>query len=124
MKHTGWRKPTPGLGVAEQLAQAGEEITVSKNRAFIAVKRIGIHLGLKASDIALLDLLGAFTQPQDWDAGRRPIIWPSNDCLMEKTGFSLSTLKRHLRRLAETGLIAFQDSLRIPTHPIRCSDDI
>ncbi len=29
---------------------------------------------------------------------------------MEQTGFSLSALKRHARRLAEAGVIAFQDS--------------
>ncbi|MCQ0090337.1 plasmid replication protein RepC [Roseovarius sp. M141] len=110
MKHTGWRKPTPGLGVAEQLAQAGERVSVSKSKAFVAVKRVGAHIGLKASDMMLLDTLGAFTQAQDWEGGRRPIVWASNAYLMEQTGFSLSALKRHARRLAEAGIIAFQDS--------------
>lgn len=58
----------------------------------------------------LLDTLGAFTQTQDWEEGRRPIIWASNAYLMEQTGFSLSALKRHARRLAEAGIIAFKDS--------------
>jgi replication initiation protein RepC len=58
----------------------------------------------------LLDTLGAFTQAQDWEEGRRPIIWASNAYLMEQTGFSLSALKRHARRLAEAGIIAFKDS--------------
>ncbi|MGB7241687.1 MAG: plasmid replication protein RepC, partial [Sulfitobacter sp.] len=110
MKHTGWRKPTPGLGVAEQLAQAGERIAVPKTRVFVAVKRVGAHIGLKAGDMMLLDTLGAFTQAQDWEEGRRPIVWASNAYLMEQTGFSLSALKRHARRLAEAGAIAFQDS--------------
>ena len=110
MKHTGWRKPTPGLGVAEQLAQAGEQLSVSKSRAFVAVKRVGVQIGLKASDLMLLDTLGAFTQAQDWEEGRRPIVWASNAYLMEQTGFSLSALKRHARRLAEAGVIAFKDS--------------
>lgn len=110
MKHTGWRKPTPGLGVAEQLAQAGERVSVPKTRAFVAVKRVGAHIGLKAGDMMLLDTLGAFTQAQDWEEGRRPIVWASNAYLMEQTGFSLSALKRHARRLAESGTIAFQDS--------------
>ena len=110
MKHTGWRKPTPGLGIAEQLAQAGEQIAVPKTRAFVAVKRVGAHIGLKAGDMMLLDTLGAFTQAQDWEEGQRPIVWASNAYLMEQTGFSLSALKRHARRLAETGVISFQDS--------------
>lgn len=110
MKHTGWRKPTPGLGVAEQLAQAGERVSIPKSKAFVSVKRVGAHLGLKASDMMLLDTLGAFTQAQDWEEGRRPIVWASNAYLMEQTGFSLSALKRHARRLAEAGVIAFKDS--------------
>ncbi|MBL3705957.1 replication protein C [Sulfitobacter sp. BDSS02] len=110
MKHTGWRKPTPGLGIAEQLAQAGEQRAVPKTRAFVAVKRVGAYIGLKAGDMMLLDTLGAFTQAQDWEEGQRPIVWASNAYLMEQTGFSLSALKRHARRLAEIGVISFQDS--------------
>ncbi|MDG1067860.1 MAG: plasmid replication protein RepC, partial [Sulfitobacter sp.] len=110
MKHTGWRKPTPGLGVAEQLAQAGERVAVPKTQAFVAVKRVGAHIGLKAGDMMLLDTLGAFTQAQDWEEGRRPIVWASNAYLIEQTGFSLSALKRHARRLAEIGVISFKDS--------------
>ena len=110
MKHTGWRKPTPGLGIAEQLAQAGEQVAVPKTRAFVAVKRVGAYIGLKAGDMMLLDTLGAFTQAQDWEEGQRPIVWASNAYLMEQTGFSLSALKRHARRLAENGVISFQDS--------------
>ncbi len=110
MKYTGWRKPTPGLGVAEQLAQAGDRVGVLKTRAFVALKRVGAHIGLKAGDMMLLDTLGAFTQTQDWEEGQRPIVWASNAYLMEQTGFSISALKRHARRLAEIGVISFQDS--------------
>ena len=107
---SGWRKATTGLAVAEQLAQAGEQIAIPKNTAFVAVKRVGAHIGLKAGDLMLLDTLGAFTQPQDWEARRRPIVWASNAYLIEQTGFSLSALKRHARRLAEVGVITFKDS--------------
>ncbi len=110
MKHHGWRKPTPGLGIAEQYAQAGEQVVVPKNKALLAVKRVAAHIGLKASDMLLLDMFGAFTKLQDWEEGRQPIVWASNAYLMEQTGFSLSALKRHARRLVEAGLIAFKDS--------------
>ena len=110
MKHSGWRKPTPGLGIAEQFAQAGERVAVPKSRAFVAMKRVGAHIGLKAGDLLLIDTLGAFTQAQDWEEGQRPIVWASNAYLMEQTGFSLSALKRHARRLAEIGVISFKDS--------------
>ena len=107
---SGWRKATAGLAVAEQHAQAGERTAVPKTQAFVAVKRVGAHIGLKAGDMMLLDTLGAFTQAQDWEEGQRPIVWASNAYLMEQTGFSLSALKRHARRLAEIGVIAFRDS--------------
>jgi replication initiation protein RepC len=107
---TGWRKPTVGLVTGKQLVTTGERASVPKSKAFVAVKRVGAHMGLKASDMMLLDTLGAFTQAQDWEEGRRPIIWPSNAYLIEQTGFSLSSLKRHARRLAEAGIIAFKDS--------------
>ncbi|RKF12466.1 replication protein C [Roseovarius spongiae] len=107
---SGWRKATVGLATSEQLAQAGERIGMPKSQAFVAVKRVGAHIGLKAGDMMLLDTLGAFTQAQDWEQGCRPIVWASNAYLMDQTGFSLSALKRHARRLAEAGVIAFKDS--------------
>ncbi|QIE48226.1 replication protein C (plasmid) [Pseudohalocynthiibacter aestuariivivens] len=107
---SGWRKATVGLAVAEQHAQVGEKAAVPKSQAFVAVKRVGAHIGLKAGDMLLLDTLGAFTQAQDWEEGQRPIVWASNAYLMEQTGFSLSALKRHARRLAEIGVISFKDS--------------
>ena len=107
---SGWRKASAGLAAAEQLAQAGEQLAVPKTRAFVAVKRVGAYIGLKAGDMMLLDTLGAFTQAQDWEEGQRPIVWASNAYLMEQTGFSLSALKRHARRLTEIGVISFQDS--------------
>ncbi|MEY8829732.1 plasmid replication protein RepC [Sedimentitalea sp. XS_ASV28] len=110
MQSSGWRKATAGLAFAERYAKAGEQEAVPKSRAFVAVKRVGAHIGLKAGDMMLLDTLGAFTQAQDWEEGRRPIVWASNAYLMEQTGFSLSALKRHARRLAESGVIAFKDS--------------
>jgi len=107
---SGWRKASTKLAVSEQLAQAGERVAVPKARALVAVKRVGAHIGLKAGDMLLLDTLGAFTRAQDWEEGQRPIVWASNAYLMEQTGFSLSALKRHARRLAETGVISFKDS--------------
>lgn len=110
MKHNGWRKPTPGLVVAEQHAQAGEQLSIPKSQATSATKRVAAAIGLQAQDLLLLDTFAAFTKPQDWEQGRRPIVWASNNFLMEQTGFSLSTLRRHVRRLAELGLIWIKDS--------------
>ena len=110
MTHTGWRKPTPGLVVDEQHVQAGEHLSIPKSQAIVAAKKIAAAIGLKSQDLLLLDTFGAVTQPQDWEQGRRPIVWASNNFLMEQTGFSLATLRRHVRRLCEAGLIWMKDS--------------
>ncbi|GFE67259.1 plasmid replication protein RepC [Litoreibacter roseus] len=110
MTHTGWRKPTPGLVQAERFAQAGERLAVPKSQAIVAVKKVAAAIGLKSQDLLLLDTFGAVTQPQDWEQGRRPIVWASNHFLMEQTGFSLATLRRHVRRLCEVGVISMKDS--------------
>ncbi|MBB4581561.1 replication initiation protein RepC [Rhizobium aethiopicum] len=110
MTQSGWRKPTPGLCEANAHAKAGERVSVSKNQAMLAVKRVAPAIGLKAGDLMLLDTLVVFTKACDWEEGARPIVWPSNDYLVENTGLSLSALKRHLRRLAETGVISYKDS--------------
>jgi replication initiation protein RepC len=110
MTHTGWRKPTPGLVVAEQHARAGEQLSIPKTQAIVAIKKVAAAVGLKSQDLLLLDTFGAVTQKQDWEQGRRPIVWASNNFLMEQTGFSLATLRRHVRRLCEAGLIWMKDS--------------
>lgn len=110
MKHNGWRKPTPGLVVAEKHAQAGERLSIPKTQAIVALKKVAAAIGLKAPDMLLLDTLAAITQPQDWEQGKRPIVWSSNAFLEEQTGFSLSALRRHVRRLCEVGVIAMKDS--------------
>jgi len=110
MTHHGWREPTPALVRAEQFALAGERLFIPKSQAMVAVKKIGAVLGLKAADLLLLDTLGSVTQNQDWESGRRPIVWPSNNYLMDQCNFSLAGLKRHIKRLVDIGLISFKDS--------------
>lgn len=110
MTNNGWRKPTPGLVAAEKYAQAGERLSISKTKSIVAVKRVATALGMKAPDLLLLDSFAAFTKPQDWEEGRRPMVWASNNYLMEQTGFSLAALRRHIRRLTEIGVLWVKDS--------------
>lgn len=110
MNRSGWRKPTPGLCKANRLAEGGEQLAISKSRAMLAVRRVAPIVGLKPGDLMLLDTLVVFTKPCDWEEGARRIVWPSNEHLVENTGYSQSAVKRHLRRLVEAGLIAYKDS--------------
>lgn len=110
MTNNGWRKPTPGLVAAEKHAQAGERLSISKTKSIVSIKRVASALGLKSADVMLLDCFAAFTKAQDWEQGKRPIVWASNNYLMEQTGFSLTALRRHIRRLLEQGVIWVKDS--------------
>jgi len=92
------------------LAKDGERKQVSKSQALLAFRRVAPVVGVKPGDIMLLDTLAAFTRPSDWEEGARPIVWPSNEYLIQNTGYSLSAVKRRLRNLAEMGLIAYKDS--------------
>ena len=109
MTHNGWRNPTPGLLQAEKFAQAGEQLAIPKNRATKAIKKVAACIGLKMPDIVLLDTLCAFTQEQDWEEGQRPIVWPSNAYLEERTGMTIRCIQRHVRRLCEVGVISMKD---------------
>ena len=110
MTHTGWRKPTQGSVLSERFAYLGKQFTISKSRAVVAVKKVAPAIGLKPLDILLLDMFSALSQPQDWEEGRQPIVWPSNNFLIKRLGVPLSTLRRHLRKLCELGVITIQDS--------------
>ena len=110
MAHNGWRMPTPELSAAEKHAEAGERLSIPRNRAMLAIKKVATDIGLKPADRMLIDVFSGFTKEQDWEQGRRPIVWASNNYLMEHTGFSLTTLRRHMRHLVNVGLIAFKDS--------------
>ncbi|MGC1503601.1 MAG: plasmid replication protein RepC, partial [Sulfitobacter sp.] len=110
MTQSGWRKPTPELLQAERFAEVGEQMSIPKTRAIVATKKVAAVIGLKSQDLLLLDTFGAVTQSQDWEQGRRPIVWASNHFLMQQTGFSLATLRRHVRRLCEVGVLSMKDS--------------
>jgi replication initiation protein RepC len=83
-------------------------LTIPKVRAIVAAKKVAAAIGLKSQDLLLLDTFEALTQPQDWEQGRRPIVWAFNHFLMEPTGFSLATLRRHSARAASSLAVSLE----------------
>ncbi len=110
MSHQRWRKPTAAVLAASELALIGESLDIPGGEALAAVKRVARHIDLGADDVHFLETLVALTEPQDWAAGARPVVWPSNEQLMELNGINRSALNRHVTCLLEAGLIAFKDS--------------
>ena len=110
MIYCGWRKPITSYEQIEKNVEKGQSLDIPKHKALVSLKKIAHPLGLKAQQILLLDIFAALSAAQDWEGGQRPIVWPCNEYLMQQTGFSLSALRRHIRKLCELGIVFMKDS--------------
>lgn len=75
-----------------------------------AFKRASAPLGLSATARDLVDQLMAFSQPQDWREGARPIVWPSNETLAHALALSERSVRRLLAQLIAAGIVVAVDS--------------
>ena len=82
---------------------------ITPGQALAVFKRAAAALGLRAVR-DLVDQLMAFSQPQDWQRGNRPIVWPSNAMLQDRLGISERHVRRLLGRLIALGIIVPVDS--------------
>ena len=110
---TGFRRMTPGLLRADRTAEgfAGlpEGIT-SQGQLLATFKSAAPRLGVSPRLVHALDWLFRFTQPQDWEEGRRPIVWPSAALQQEALGLSERQTRRLNSALIEFGLVTMRDS--------------
>ena len=110
---TGFRRLTPGLikvdRVAEGFAGLPDSVTVP-GQLLAAFKAAAPRLGLAPRLVHSVDWLFRFTQPQDWERGGRPIVWPSALLQQEALGVSETQAKRLNRHLIELGLVTMKDS--------------
>jgi Replication protein C N-terminal domain len=104
------RKQTIASSTAAMLALIGEGLDIPGHEALRAVKRVATHIGLHTNDLLLLEALVSLTTARDWNAGSRPVVWPSDEELQGMTGFSRDELNRHMETLVRTGLVSFHDS--------------
>src|SRR5208283_2553689 len=110
---TGFRRMTPGLLKADRTAEGftglPERVT-SAGQLLAALKAAAPRLGIPPRLVHAVDWLFRFTQPQDWEQGRRPIVWPSASLQQETLGLSETQAKATNRALIEAGLITMKDS--------------
>src|ERR1700732_4915338 len=110
---TGFRRLTPGLlkvdRTAESFAGLPDGVT-AHGQLLAAFKAAAPRLGLSTRLVHAVDWLFKFTQPQDWERGRRPIVWPSALLEQEALGLSETQAKRLNRYLIEAGLVTMRDS--------------
>lgn len=100
-----------GISSAEHLMAelvkgfAGVEAGTRKGKLLATVKQAAPALNVSEKCIYLLDQLMAFSQEQDWEPGRRPIVWPSNEMLCDSLGIRTRSLQYRLKALRDAGLI-------------------
>jgi replication initiation protein RepC len=110
---TGFRRMTPGLLRTDRSAEgfAGLPEGVSTpGQLLAALKAAAPRLGIAPRLVHAVDWLFRFTQPQDWERGGRPVVWPSASMQQEALGLSPTQVKETNRRLIELGLVAMKDS--------------
>jgi replication initiation protein RepC len=110
---TGFRRMTPGLLKADRSAEkfAGlPEGVVSHGQLLAALKAAAPQLGISPRIVHAVDWLFCFTHPQDWEAGARPIVWPSASMQRDALGLQPSQVKEINRQLIELGLVTMKDS--------------
>jgi replication initiation protein RepC len=110
---TGFRRLTPGLLKVDRAANSfvglPDGVTVP-GQLLAALKAAAPRLGAAPRLVHAVDWLFRFTQPQDWERGGHPIVWPSASMQQEALGLSDAQTKRLNRALIEAGLITMKDS--------------
>ncbi|TPG52224.1 plasmid replication protein RepC [Sphingomonas glacialis] len=88
----------------------GLETGLAPSHALAALKRAAPYMDVPLRVVSVIDLLFAWTKPQDWQGGRIPVVWPSNDLLAQKLGVTVRQVQKLLKQAQAFGLIGFIDS--------------
>src|SRR5512132_658514 len=108
----GCRRLTPVHVRVQAIAERFEGLpdAVSKGQALAAFKQAARPLGLSPRLRDAIDVLFAFSAPQDWQPGARPIVWPSNRKLETTLGLGRRQVQNVLSALIRAHLITPVDS--------------
>lgn len=111
--HTGLRRLNPAMLETDTIAARFDGFTDDHTTPGIilaAFKSAAPQLGLSPRIIQTVDWLFRFTQPQDWQHGQRPIVWPSAAMQRDALGLSPTRAKALNRHLVELGFVVMRDS--------------
>jgi replication initiation protein RepC len=108
----GCRRLTPVHVQVQAIAERFQGLpdAVSKGQALAAFKQAARPLGLSPRLRDTIDVLFAFSAPQDWQPGARPIVWPSNRKLETALGLARRQVQNVLNTLIRAHLITPVDS--------------
>lgn len=110
---TGFRRLTPAHLAATQAAEAFTglpEGVTHPSQLLAMVKTAAPYLGIAPRLVYALDRLFRYTQPQDWEPGAQPLVWPSAAQQQHELGLSATQVRAINRTLIEHRLIALKDS--------------
>ena len=109
----GRRRMTPGsiTGSIEARSFIGLPDGVTRPFELVgALKRARAQLGIPGEVVDLVDCVFSFSEAQEWQAGSRPIVWPSNGLRANQLGITLAGLKKRVRRAFALRLISDKPS--------------
>lgn len=108
----GYRRYDAHFAAAEATAQQFRGLSgrATYGHALSAFKRASSSIGAGARIVRLIDLLFAWTKPQDWEEGRQPLVWPGNERLAEELGIEVRQVQNLLRKAIVLRLIVAKDS--------------
>jgi replication initiation protein RepC len=104
LESIGWR-------ARSQEAFRGLPAGVTSHHALLdTFKAAAPTLGLSRELVELMDKLVSYTSPQDWQAGSRPLVWPSNFSLAEDLDRTPRAIQTQIAGLQRAGLLVMKDS--------------
>ena len=108
----GYRRYDIKFAAAEATAKRFEGFAkgIVPSQALSAFKRAANQLGAAPRLVQLVDLLFAWTKPQDWQPGSQPIVWPKNETLGEALGLEIRQVQNLLRHAIDLRLLSHVDS--------------
>lgn len=109
---SGFRQVSYTSFQTEQAAQTFDGLggDCSRGAVLAAFKRAAAPLGIAPRLREVIDLLFSYSQAQDWDSGARPIVWPSNQALMDELGLCRRAVQYLLRAIENAGLATMAES--------------
>ncbi len=108
----GYRRYDAFLAAAEAVSKqfAGLPPKIAPGQALAAFKRAARHIGASPRLVQLVDILFSWTKPQDWEAGRTPLVWPKNETLADAMGLEIRQVQNLLRQAVTLRLLSHRDS--------------
>src|SRR5512144_2713412 len=108
----GCRRLTAAHVQVQAIAERFEGLpdSISKGQTLAAFKQAAQPLGISPRLRDTIDVLFAFSAPQDWQPGARPIVWPSNRKLETTLGLARRQVQNVLNVLIRANLITPVDS--------------